>query len=283
MDDFIPPGFTGVLTFGNQKIRCTDFSVNPDQQPLFYKHIIGLRDSIPVNNSAKEDIGTINTQRGLWRPSVKLARASFSYPVTDITGIPVFNAAKTGDDIDAIFTFDCFPLTYAISECKMASFGLRVTAGDILTVSSEIVGRVLSDSGTYDDYRTEEKLITWDECRIQINNFDAPILSFELSITNEVMPIYTSGQNNIDLFPLKLRIGIQEVSGSISFYTKGSQGKNLEWLTAQTTPVMISFDGGGLSIDINAVFNPVSRVGSVTPVISTITFTGIGKALGPRE
>jgi hypothetical protein len=274
----VNPGYSGLLTIDDKNIRCSDFSVTAEQQPLFYQHILGLRDSIPQGQGSKGDTGELNPQRNLWRPSVQLGRASFNYPATE--NITLFNAAKKGDDVSGNFVFDCTPMGYDISEAKIGSYKLSVTAGDILTVSAELVGKMLEDTATQEAIFdvTEEKFITWDKCSISMPNIpNSSIYSFELSINNNTIPIYTSGQNNTNLFPYKIRIGVQEVSGSIGFYTKG---ENLAWLTSSSSPVTIIFATAGFTVNIKALLHPVSRVGSVTPVISTVAFSGVGQALG---
>lgn len=268
----IQPGFSGNLKIGDTQVACTSFSVTPEQQPLYYNHTYGLRDS--GGGDSKGDGGALNPQRGLWRPSTKLIRASFSYIATNESGNTLYEAAKKGDDINGVFSSDCNN-GYSLSECKVSTFNMSVTAGDLLNISGELVGSII-EAGGEESVFSDQRAITWDQCNVSVSGGGSEIYSFELSINNNCIPIYTSGTNKAGLFPHKIRIGIQEVTGNIGFY---SRGMSLAWIDS-ASPVAVSFSAGSISASINAILNPITRTGSVTPAISTVTFNGIGKSLG---
>ncbi len=69
MSNQVRPGYMGLAVVDGTQFRCTSFSVNPNQDVLFYNHVIGLKDTVPSDSATKgEDLSKINTQRRIWRP-----------------------------------------------------------------------------------------------------------------------------------------------------------------------------------------------------------------------
>ena len=94
----IKPGYLGILDLNGQKIRCTAFNVVPRQEPLFYDHIIGLRDSIPSTVfDDKQDDGSLNAQKKFWRPSVKIYQGGISYPMTQYSANKLACSLRSGN------------------------------------------------------------------------------------------------------------------------------------------------------------------------------------------
>ena len=54
----INSGLMGYANIGGTIVRCSDFNVNQKQDPIFFDHVIGLRDSIPTSiYNIKQDNG----------------------------------------------------------------------------------------------------------------------------------------------------------------------------------------------------------------------------------
>ena len=273
------PGFMGIATIGSSSIRCTDFSVNIKQEPVFYDHTIGLRDSIPGSIfDGKGDVGAYNPQKIIWRPGVKLVQGGFTFPWTDTNQVKdLFDIAKRGDTMDDFsFGYSCdFGRTF--SGCKMNSFSVKAAAGELITTTIDFIGKDMVDGNGSAGYKNIEKLITWDAASISLSGFDNTYMSyFEFTINNNCIPIYTSGGNNNDaLSPYDIRVGMQMVTGAISFYT----GKELKFLEEQINPSTINFScQDGLSFSMDVILKPLEQNAAVNgPIIRTVAFVGVDK------
>ena len=276
----IKQGYMGLAFIGSNELRCTDFSIQVQQQPLFYDHTIGLRDSIPVTLiGGKGDIGALNIQKTIWRPSVKSYQGSITFPITSLGGDPLYEYAKTGDDFDLEFQYTC-GISRNYNQCKVNSYTFTATAGDFCTVSADIMCLQGLD-GTLDSKYTEvEKIVTWDDVDISIGGLGVSdcIQAFTFTVNNNCKAIYTAGGNiDLSLNPILIRVGMQEIQGAISFY---NQGNILEFLEDITSPKTISVSAYGIGIDLYVLFKPQERSGSTGPVISTLPFVGVDYALG---
>jgi len=277
----IYPGYIGLATVDGQRVRCNDFNVNPVQEPLFYDHTIGLRDSIPETIfEGKSDAGELNPQKIIWRPSVKIYQGSISYPLTDELGAdPLFALARTGDDFNMTFVYTCNKIARQFTGCKVNSYTFSITAGDFATVQADIMALRMEDVGGSTDYTKEEKIVTWDDVEISGSFGSIPIQSFSVTINNNCMPIYTAGVNvSKELNPGKIRVGMQQVTGTISFYNKGLSLSFMESIIGPTSIEVKTSDG--FEMEINCIFRPQERTASVSPIISALPFVGVDKALG---
>lgn len=272
----INPGYMGTATVGGAKLRCTNFNVNPRQEPLFYDHTIGLRDSVPGSIfGGKGDTGARNPQKVIMRPGVKICQGNISHPLTEFSGSTLFDKARTGDDFDMDFVYICDGSGRGYSKCKVNSFTFSATAGDFARVTAEIMGISVGGGGGGTNTK-EEKIVTWDAVTVS-GAGDLPIQSVTLNVNNNCMPIYTAGGNTaFKLFPVKIRVGIQEVTGNISFYNEGVPLTFLD----EVTPAQLSITAPGLGIEATVVYKPQEIAGSVSPVIATLPFVGVGQALG---
>jgi len=163
----------------------------------------------------------------------------------------------------------------------------NITAGDVLNVSIDVLAKSMSGptSGTI-SYTTPEKLITWDKVSVEVSGgyFLTKIQGFSLSINNNAAYIYTGKPNGSgsatdkeSLFPYDIRLGTQEVSGSVMVYL--DQGEEFIPIVL-ANPYTIKFILPGLTITMPVVFNSQNLAGVVGPVITTIPFVGVDKALG---
>lgn len=276
----IKPGYMGIATIAGVNLRCNDFSMQAIQSPLFYDHVFGLRDSGGGSLYAgKSDTGVINTQKRIMRPSVKIYQGGISYPITDLSGDPLFQYAKTGDDFDVDFQYTC-GINRTFGLCKINTYTFTATGGDLCQVSADIIGITGSDGDSDDRYDAEEKLLTWDDIMVAVDTGGSsdPINAITFTVNNNCKPIYTAGGNvAFSLEPVKLRVGMQEVSGSISYYNKGADLLFLEGIESSSG---INISGDGINMDLNVVFKPQERSSSIGPIISSLPFVGVDKALG---
>lgn len=304
----ITAGFKGLASITDNStstsIRCTDFSVNLEQDVKFYEHTIGLRDTIPTNGAVTKgeqtDPVTVNNQKFFFRPGVKIIRGSMGFPATIENLELVFGLAKTGKTFKLVFNYDC-NIKKEFTECKINSFTFSATAGDIITITLDIIGRYFTESyGANASYITGQKLITWDAIKptVTLNTLNTsgasvatsltdPIKTMEFTVNNNCIPIYTSGGNSSkNLYPHDIRVGMQEVTGSLSYYIKGTGANSLSPnATTSTIQIYISdplatpnpfiFDH-----TLDVIMKPTQRTGAVGAIINTIAFVGIGKALG---
>ena len=272
----IKPGYIGVLDIGGSLLRCNDFNVNLKQDALFYDHIIGLRDNIPSGIfGGKGDVGSLNIQKSIWRPGVKLVRGGFQYPLA--TEDPLYELAKTGGSFNMNFSYSC-GIGRQFSDCKVNSYTFTITAGDYAIVNADVMGRFMEETGSDTLYEGETKLVTWDDFTISSVAGGGEIQSFTFTVNNNCSPIYTSGSNAEgvnDLAPLQIRVGMQELSGTISYYNAGSDIPAIA-----NDPSTITISSGAFSAELSVIFQPQERVGAIGPVVSPLNFVGVNYALG---
>jgi len=287
-------GYRGIAIIGDKKIRCGDFSVNQIQEPLFYNHVIGLNDTIPTDSSTKgEEVGVIQIQKKFMRPSTITIQGGMSFPAAktdsdDVNFQDIFNYAKYGNYFDINYKHFC-ESGRIFSDCRINTFDFNVTSGDTVNINIDVMGKDMENSDVLETYTAPEKLVTWDEITFVFDgdtgglNVTDSIQSFQFSINNNVTPIYTAKPNPEDpevtyknFLPKDLRLGMQEVTGSITIYVK--QGR--DFLDTLTESGVLTITCSTFTTPIYAVFNPKQIPGLVGPVIITIPFVGVDKAFG---
>ena len=217
MSNLPQAGYMGIAEIDGVSVRVTDFSVNATQDVQWYDHTIGLRDNIPLSLGAvKGDTGANQIQKHLWRAGTKQYIGSLSFYLAEDKADVLFNKAVTGDYFDMSFQYMC-EFKRSFISCKVSSWTLNASAGDITTVSAEIWCLGIEEEGAGAEYDEIEKLITWDVTNIGVDGVtgDSGLSSFEVVITNNLKWIYTAGYNlSLSLNPAKIRVGMQEVSGN---------------------------------------------------------------------
>jgi hypothetical protein len=275
-------GFSGILDLDGTRIRCTDFSPNIQQEVSFYDHAIGLNDTNETDEGTKgEAIGTIQTQKRIWRPGTILPGGSASFPATNLNVSSFFTHAKYGTEFTVIAGYYCDTggniIAREYKKCRINTFGISVTAEDIVQMNVDFVGKEVNDV-TVTGTTTAEKLITWDKVSLTSAGFSGDIQQFELEVNNSASPIYTAlpGATGSDLLPKDIRLGVQEVTGSVTVYDK--QGIKFLPLTGGDDTIDVVIDS--LSFTLNCVFKPLQISGQNAPIITSIPFAGIDKAFG---
>ena len=268
-------GYIGTVDIDDVKVRCTDASTNIEQSSEFYDHIIGLRDSIPSSGSStKTDAGNVNYQKYIWRPGVRIVNGNVSFPMTKEAFRKVWDLARKADSFTMIQEFTC-GIRRTFSNCKVSSFNFNATAGDIVNCSVSIMSNYVEEDSTTTKAPaniTSQKLITWDVIAISTPISSNAIQALDFTVDNPCKPIYTSG----NLWPREIRIGMQEMTGTITFYTKGN---DLTLLTADSASTYIDLDIDGIERRLNVIFMPIQRSGSINAQEYPLGFVGAGKAM----
>jgi hypothetical protein len=263
-------------------------SASLDQKVQFFDHILGLRDKLTAGSagsatkkgpetSATAGGGANNVQKRIYRYTPGLAKARFECPIIgDANGSPAFaNVLKyaiSGEEVSVEMVFWKTSATkVTVSKGIISSFTLSLKAGDIATFSCEVTGAKY-ESGTGSSGAVDcTKLVTWDRCKVG-GDVSAPLASFDLTITNPPVPIYTTtatewfgtshGPNGV--MPRAIRVGIQEVSGAISMLSAQSLSGEKK----------ITFEVNGVSKTVYVVCLPPSDQANTGQYIQTINFVG---------
>jgi hypothetical protein len=229
----------GYASIGGSSVRCTACSITLDKKPLFYETIIGLRDSIPSSLYAnKSDSGALNKQRNIKRDGVGLYRCSISYFVGESE--PLFGFAKNGGEFDINYNGVNGDLL-GLNKCRVNSYTFSVSAGDIATVSAEILAIEAGSSGN-GSIPSEGALSAWDDYSISVGS-ECDLQSFSFTINNNCKPIYTS----TNLFPLEIRVGTQMVNGTYASYDSNSSGTTISMSGDLSVSFNVSSAGMGLA------------------------------------
>ena len=279
-------GYMGLATVDGTNVRCTAFNINPTQTPSFYDHVIGVNDTIPTDSSTKgEEVGVIQTQRTLWRPSPIIINGSMSFPATEETSSLLFDHAKYGTYITEINFVHYCEASKTYFNCRVNTYNFSVSSGDIVNITSELYARDIQDGTNLNQYTDAQKLITWDKVTVNISPSLGTGINLEginFNVNNNLVPIYTSDPTLIDpsitnkLYPADLRLGMQHVSGNLLIYLR----KGTTLLNISTAITTISISCPGFSTTINVILTPEQIEGIIGPVITTIPFVGVDKAFG---
>jgi len=277
----IVPGYIGVAEVDGNIIRCSDININVEQDYVFYDHVIGLNDTVPSDSSTKgENVGVIQTQKRIGRPSVAKIGGSLSFPLQEETE-SLFSYIKTGEYIDKIVVhYDCENITRTFYDCRLDNYSFNVTAGDIAHIQTSFyaLGEEDTNEGS-PGYETAHKLITWDKISVSSSIFGSgDVFSFEFSANNNVTSIYTANNESeySPFLPSDLRLGMQEVTGNIVVYNK--EGK--EFISASDDLSTIDLNAYVFSTTIYCMTKPLSLPAAVGIIKTTIPFVGVDKAFG---
>ena len=275
------PGYIGIATVSGQQIRCTSFDVNPNQNFLFYDHVIGLNDTgyIDTDSTKGETPGTRQTQKRIGRPSTREITGSFGFPaaVEDNNGenlLDIINAAKNGNYLgNIVFSYYC-EKTRQFNDCRINTFKFEIVSSDTVKLDIAVFAKGVEDIApeTFPPYDSPQKLITWDKV-VVTGDVGAEIVGINYQINNNLSNIYT----NASLDPYDIRAGMQEVTGSISIYIPS--GKT--FIPTVDGVSELSIDSpAGLSTDLTVVFQPDRMSASVGPVITEMPFVCVEPYFG---
>lgn len=286
----VKAGFMGYVEVDGILIRCTDYNLKLTQEASFYDHIIGLRDTIPTDIlGAKGDSGTTgsagNEQKIFWRATTKIVEGTVSYPLAELSANAFYDAAYTGDWLSDVNVYYSCETGKTFNLCKVNTYSFNATAGEGANISVGLMGAYVEDAGAPPIYDTPEKLITFDEIEIIGTGADDRIVSFEFNINNNCMPIYTAGTNLgvggvtggiSNLVVNDIRVGMQTLSGSITFYNDAGPADDF---VETDTPVTIGITAGTFSATLNVLLWYPERQGATSAYVRTVTFGGVEVAV----
>ena len=296
MANSVRAGYMGLAEFvstqGSTQVRCTSFGINPSQDVLFYNHVIGLKDTIPSNNASKGenlDLTFANIQRRIWRPSPISISGGVSFPATETSLSNLFALARYGNYFDVNFNYYCdsegiTKNAKIFKDCRINGFDFAVTAGDILNVTLDVVAKNILTSNTNVSYKIPEKLITWDKVPVVVSN--APfsvtktlIQGVNFKINNNIQTIYTAVSSTTQtgttqsLLPSDLRVGMQEVSGSLTVYLDA--GETFIPVDPSLPISNITITTPSLTLSMTVVFKSNQMEGAVGPIMTELPFVGV--------
>ena len=266
--------YMGSLTMFGSQFLCTNMTASKEQTPRFYDHIVGLKDqnfSTTVDGISQKGPyfpltggggGYDQVQKRFWRYPPALYKGSAAGPfVEDSVGLLMEYAIKCNPfDAEMIFWNDGVRQT--IYQALISNLSISMRAGDITSFSLEMVSKdMVSDTSTPTEADCS-KLLTWDMCQVAFSGVGAGtyhLSEFSLSISNPIMPIFTAKPIGV---PKELRVGMQEVTGTVSSYEAGVAGDS------------ITFAMGSNEYTIGVVFAGPSDAGTTGPFINTVSFTG---------
>ena len=263
MADDLQSGYMGLLTKPS-KVRCTSFSVNNSQDILFYNPVYGIDRGSAAGNKI----------RRLFRPSVGAITGSFSFPATESAATEYLNYAQSGGFIDEIgFQYFCTGNNFtSFKHCRVNGFEVNAQAGEVVNITVDIGAKDLEFKDSTETYINSQKLITWD--KVTVTSPYDPIRAVTLKINNNLAPVYTAGDpgGSCNLLPNDLRLGIQELSGSISVYLRKGQAF-IPTTQPQADSLGISFPG--FDITAKVFYRTTQSEGMIGPAVCEIPFTGV--------
>lgn len=275
----INAGYMGLAQIGSQKIRFADGSISAKQEVTVPDLVMGDYD----RDSFYYGAITID--------------GSLSGPIDTAFGTSIWNWVVNRDAC-GLLTAEAIDIWYycgdgtnhlSIPQALANNMTITATAGDVANFSVDVVGAAQDGNEPVFDSETPptddeiRKLITWDAMDLTmtgndgITGFDTALVSaFELTVANNVTPVYSLNQTN--LFPADLITGLRQVSGSITVYNVGIETFGaLDAFTGYGTGTgSVTFTVGGLTVSADVKWHRINPTSSPGPITSTIAFTGVG-------
>jgi len=263
--------YMGNFRIAGTPIFVSDMSANPETSPKFYDHIVGLRDQNfgdgdkkgPVDRHSLQAGGKHQIQKKFWRYAPVNHKVTASGPLTEAAARVLLRYAISGRAFDVVCVFFKDGFARLVSDAVISSLSVTARARDVLTFDAEMVGRGTTEV----DYPTEEldceKLLTWDRVEFQLGSMSGiNFADFSVNVSNPIIPIYVAGSLN----PKDLRIGIQEVTGTVSTYG---------FISLVSYATQIRFNLGYGDYIVGTVFSSeLSKGAANEPFICSIPFTG---------
>jgi hypothetical protein len=282
-------GYRGLCSIDGLFTRVSSFDVNVKQGVEFYDHTFGLSDNFTAatpsspSGAKGELLPSINVQKYFWRPGVKMTSGGISlFPSVAVLS-KLFDLAKYGKKFD-ITVWYTHSVGRRIKNCKLNSFQFNIQSGNVLDLNLDIMAEESKEFfGDPPHYTVVEKLIPWAAIEIKTKHINLPIASFNFNVENSCIPIYTAGS----LDPKKIRNGMQNLTGSVSYYWNGKNPSlSPTILDEKTGPSEISIKigdgkcGGSFSATLCVVYTPILMKSSTEVVSQLLSFNGVGYALG---
>jgi len=269
--------YTGSCSIDGQEILCSSMTSSIDQKVSFFDHTLGLRDKFSSDfeskgpSTKKGDIQ--NVQKRTYRYTPAIARANISGPIPMDGFQNIIDKAVSGEEISMKMTYyrKNSPMT-TIGRAIISTLNMSVKPGDICNFTLDAVASeyTFDASGNTSKKAQCTNLVTWDAARITASPIYDHIESFNITINNPPVPIYTAQwTDDVEtngMMPQKIRIGMQEVTGTIGVY-------GVPIIDAPSLgDVDFSFNGAGKKLAV--VFTNPSDTGNTGAYIRSINFTG---------
>ena len=271
-------------------IPVTSMNSGIENTIQFYDHVIGLRDINYTGTNEKGPAtdadsggGYNNIQKKIYRYPPSIFKAKLAGPMmADLSTLSITNLiehAIKGTTIGQLdFTYFGSPdgsgvkEGHQVKEAVVESLTLSVNAGDVATFDLGVVAKKNEGTPTAQKHSDCTKILTWDKCEIT-TALTGEVQAFSISIKNTVIPIYVSGKESDYVAtsryygPTDLRLGMQEVTGTI-----GTYGFNLWNINTD----ILTFKLGPKTWSLNVLYNPTasSASGSNEPYVSSTPFVG---------
>ena len=264
--------YMGALNMFGSQFLCTNMSATTEKVPRFYDHIVGLKDqnySTTVNGISNKGPyspltagggGYDQVQKKYWRYPPAICKASVAGPCTEDGVGQLMEYAIKCNPFDPAMTFWNSGTRQSMTGALISNLSITMRAGDVTSFSMEMVSTTMTEDTNSPTANDCVKLLTWDVCSVSIGGSGAYNLSeFTITINNPIIPIFTA---NLDV-PKTLRVGTQEVTGTISSYGSAVSG----------TQILFSL-GASNTYTIDVVFAGPEDAASSGPYINTVNFTG---------
>lgn len=268
-------------------IPCSSMNSGIETSPSFYDHTIGLKDtgfdgSDVKTESTGDDVGGYKQiQKKIYRYLPAIFKCKIAGPISDngtkINIEDFIEAAIKGTKISSseFIYINSFsggtPEGHKVTDLYVESVNLNMVSGDVSTFDISMVSKDEPSTPTSSATSSEcSKLLTWDKCSVSCA-IPGDIQGFNLSLKNNIIPIYTSTESKTNtsqyIAAKAIRFGMQEVTGTVSTY-----GFNV-W---NKTSDEIAFAFGSSSWKINVIYSPTasSASGGSEPYVSSTPFHG---------
>lgn len=250
----VSPGYIGYITVAGNNYLCSDANMGGTQEPLFYDHLYGLLDS-GTGSGTKGEGSSVNPQKKYWRPGPNLYQGSAS-----VTGLALKTQAAEAKEFGMELHYNCSG-GVNFGKCKINHWTFSCAAGDIITTSFDVLGlEQTGGSASSVDAITACGVKTWRDVSIGLGS-DAN--GVEVTINNNLIPIYTRATG---ADPKEIRVGMQEVRGSVTFY----QSTAPSTLSEDT----LTIGDGSTSMSINLFYIPERTTMGPSPATFTVPFVG---------
>lgn len=281
--------FIGNLLFQDNSghitvLAANDMNVDLGSTPQFYDH--SMASSAPNMANAAPQYGHSPIQKKTYRYSPiapKITASGIWAPHHNKLLESAITVPQIGSrhNVSAVFFMDTPHPIQTIYDAVLNSLNIEIKAGEPVTWNAEFMapawdGSPLTPNGLDNSVDVSAvgtaplssvKALTWDACEVFAHRNGATtiedIQSFSISIKNNAQNVYTN-----TLAPYHVRVGIQEVTGSITTL-------NFHSFEQKYGNETITFKLGDDTWKIGVVYASPSNKGAATSLFaSTINFTG---------
>jgi len=164
------------------------------------------------------------------------------------------------------------------------------TAGDVATWSMDVLA---ASAGAFDvtappSYTTAEKLITWDQTSLVLTpstdineGVPAAYQTFELTVANNIEPVYAIKTGVQNLFPYEMVPGMRTITGNFTVFDIQNIPGSDDWNGYSAgSEGSLQFNIGATSVTLKCRFARIDPKIAVGPITSTVAFVGVTHQTG---